>query len=201
MRRFGRDEDRAALDVMLRFSDKLAQGYALKEAIFHFMTAPDRTKAGRRLDFWLDTCDRLRPPLSSSPAEQCCSTGAIPSLIPLTSVFPTASQRAVTTPSKRSKGLPLDIRTSTASVRKFWYHSFYTPTFDAEPKNKEPRHCINIGVPWWRRRRDSNPRTAFDRYAISSRAPSTKLGDSSIHIFFCANPERSNPKPKSVNAN
>ena len=56
------DEDRAALDVMLRFYDKLAQGYALKEAIFHFMTAPDRTKAGRRLDFWLDTCDRLRPP-------------------------------------------------------------------------------------------------------------------------------------------
>ena len=53
----------------------------------------------------------------------------------------------------------------------------------------------------WRRRRDSNPRTAFDRYAISSRAPSTKLGDSSIYIFFCTNPERSNPKPESVNAN
>ena len=34
-------------------------------------------------------------------------------------------------------------------------------------------------APTWRRRRDSNPRTAFDRYAISSRAPSTKLGDSS----------------------
>ena len=31
----------------------------------------------------------------------------------------------------------------------------------------------------WRRRRDSNPRTAFDGYTISSRAPSTKLGDSS----------------------
>ena len=29
----------------------------------------------------------------------------------------------------------------------------------------------------WRRRRDSNSRTAFDRYTISSRAPSTKLGD------------------------
>ena len=56
-------------------------------------------------------------------------------------------------------------------------------------------------APTWRRRRDSNPRTAFDRYAISSRAPSTKLGDSSIYIFFCANPERSNPKPESVNAN
>ena len=32
----------------------------------------------------------------------------------------------------------------------------------------------------WRRRRDSNPRDAFDAYAISSRAPSTKLGDFSI---------------------
>ena len=33
---------------------------------------------------------------------------------------------------------------------------------------------------FWRRRRDSNPRTAFDGYTISSRAPSTKLGDSSV---------------------
>lgn len=54
------DEDRAALDVMLRFSDKLAQGYALKEAFYHFMAAPNRTEASRRLDFWLDACDRLQ---------------------------------------------------------------------------------------------------------------------------------------------
>ena len=33
---------------------------------------------------------------------------------------------------------------------------------------------------YWRRRRDSNPRTACDGYTISSRAPSTKLGDSSV---------------------
>ena len=32
----------------------------------------------------------------------------------------------------------------------------------------------------WRRRRDSNPRTACDGYTISSRAPSTRLGDSSV---------------------
>ena len=56
------DEDRAALDVMLRFSDRLAQGYALKEAFYHFMAAPDRIEAGRRLDFWLDACDRLQLP-------------------------------------------------------------------------------------------------------------------------------------------
>ena len=47
---------------MLHFSDKLAQGYALKEAFYHFMAAPDSTEADRRLDFWLDACDRLRLP-------------------------------------------------------------------------------------------------------------------------------------------
>ena len=56
------DEDKIALDVMLRFSDKLAQGYALKEAFYHFMAAPNRAEAGRRLDFWLDACDRLQLP-------------------------------------------------------------------------------------------------------------------------------------------
>ena len=47
---------------MLRFSDKLTQGYALKEAFYHFMAAPDKTEAAHRLDFWLDACDRLRLP-------------------------------------------------------------------------------------------------------------------------------------------
>ena len=42
---------------------------------------------------------------------------------------------------------------------------------------------INGGIFLWRRRRDSNPRTAFDRYTISSRAPSTKLGDFSVFNF------------------
>ena len=56
------DEDRAALDVMLRSSDKLAQGYALKEAFYRFMAAPDRAEADSRLDFWLDACDRLLLP-------------------------------------------------------------------------------------------------------------------------------------------
>ena len=32
----------------------------------------------------------------------------------------------------------------------------------------------------WRRRRDSNPRTAYDRYTISNRARSTRLRDFSI---------------------
>ena len=34
----------------------------------------------------------------------------------------------------------------------------------------------------WRRRRDSNPRSACDAYTISSRAPSTRLGDSSVSM-------------------
>lgn len=52
-------EDRAAVDVMLRFSDRLMQAYALKEAFYHFMDAPDRATASRRLESWLDACDRL----------------------------------------------------------------------------------------------------------------------------------------------
>ena len=56
------EEDRAAVDVMLRFSDRLLQAYSLKEAFYHFMAAPDRAEADRRLEFWLDACDRLRLP-------------------------------------------------------------------------------------------------------------------------------------------
>ena len=50
------------MDVMLRFSDRLVQAYALKEAFYHFMDAPDRLAASQRLDFWLDACDRLDLP-------------------------------------------------------------------------------------------------------------------------------------------
>ena len=56
------EEDRAAVDVMLRFSDKLTQAYALKEAFYDFMDAPDRPTAERRLESWIDACDRLRLP-------------------------------------------------------------------------------------------------------------------------------------------
>ena len=56
------DEDRAAVDVMLRFSDRLMQAYALKEAFYDFMDAPDRATASNRLEYWLDACDRLKIP-------------------------------------------------------------------------------------------------------------------------------------------
>lgn len=57
-----KDEDRAAVDVMLRFSNRLTQAYALKEAFYRFMAASDRGEAERRLDFWLDACERLKLP-------------------------------------------------------------------------------------------------------------------------------------------
>lgn len=53
------EEDRAAVDVMLRFSDRLLQAYALKEAFYDFMAAPSRDEAERLMDFWLESCDRL----------------------------------------------------------------------------------------------------------------------------------------------
>ena len=56
------EEDCAAVDVMLRFSDQLLQAYALKEAFYDFMAAPTRNEAERRLDFWLEACDRLNLP-------------------------------------------------------------------------------------------------------------------------------------------
>ena len=56
------EEDRAAVDVMLRFSDRLMQAYALKEAFYDFMDAPDRATASIRLEYWLDACDRLKLP-------------------------------------------------------------------------------------------------------------------------------------------
>ena len=56
------EEDRAAVDVMLRFSDRLMQAYALKEAFYDFMDAPDRATASKRLEYWLDACDRLKIP-------------------------------------------------------------------------------------------------------------------------------------------
>ena len=56
------EEDRTAVDVMLRFSDRLLQAYALKEAFYDFMEAPSRGEAERLMDFWLEACDRLNLP-------------------------------------------------------------------------------------------------------------------------------------------
>ena len=43
------EEDRAAVDVMLRFSDRLLQAYALKEAFYDFMAVPNRDDEAERL--------------------------------------------------------------------------------------------------------------------------------------------------------
>jgi len=53
------DEDRAAVDVMLNFSEKLYQAYALKELFFEFMDAKSSSAAAELLSKWLDACDRL----------------------------------------------------------------------------------------------------------------------------------------------
>ena len=50
-------------------------------------------------------------------------------------------------------------------------------------QKKKPEHELRSDSIWWRRRRDSNPRTAYDDYTISSRAPSTGLGDFSKSII------------------
>ena len=47
---------------MLRFSDRLAQAYALKEQFYSFMNAPNRKTAAQRLDMFLDACNRLKLP-------------------------------------------------------------------------------------------------------------------------------------------
>ena len=47
---------------MLRFSNRLLQAYALKEAFYGFMAAPNRKEAEHRLDSWLEACDRLNLP-------------------------------------------------------------------------------------------------------------------------------------------
>lgn len=48
--------------MILHFSDRLLQAYALKEAFYDFMATPNHDETGRRLDFWLDACDRLNLP-------------------------------------------------------------------------------------------------------------------------------------------
>jgi transposase len=56
------DEDKAAVDVMLNFSEKLYQAYALKELFFEFMDAKSSSAAAELLSKWFDACDRLHLP-------------------------------------------------------------------------------------------------------------------------------------------
>ena len=56
------DEDKVAVDVMLNFSEKLYQAYALKELFFDFMDAKSSSVAAELLSKWFDACDRLHLP-------------------------------------------------------------------------------------------------------------------------------------------
>ena len=56
------EEDRAAVDVMLHFSERLYQAYALKELFFQFMDAKSSSTAAALLSKWFDAYDRLQLP-------------------------------------------------------------------------------------------------------------------------------------------
>ena len=56
------EEDRAAVDVMLHFSERLYQAYALKELFFQFMDAKSSSTAAKLLSKWFDAYDRLQLP-------------------------------------------------------------------------------------------------------------------------------------------
>ena len=56
------EEDRAAVDVMLHFSERLYQAYALKELFFQFMDAKSSSTAAKLLFKWFDAYDRLQLP-------------------------------------------------------------------------------------------------------------------------------------------
>ena len=48
------------MDVMLHFSERLYQAYALKELFFQFMDAKSSSAAEELLSKWFDACDRLQ---------------------------------------------------------------------------------------------------------------------------------------------
>ena len=56
------EEDRAAVDVMLHFSERLYQAYALKELFFQFMDAKSSSTAAELLSKWFDAYNRLQLP-------------------------------------------------------------------------------------------------------------------------------------------
>ena len=56
------EEDRAAVEVMLHFSERLYQAYALKELFFQFMDAKSSSTAAELLSKWFDAYDRLQLP-------------------------------------------------------------------------------------------------------------------------------------------
>ena len=63
------EESLLALEVMLSQSNDLAVAYHLKELFFDFMKSPDRTEAGRRLNFFI-----LAAEASNLPEFNACLT-------------------------------------------------------------------------------------------------------------------------------
>ena len=57
--------------------------------------------------------------------------------------------------------------------------------FSCSINKKEAQEFIFLRVPFWRSGRDSNPRTAFDRHTISSRARYDRFDTTPWHHRFC----------------
>ena len=151
------DEDCAAVDVMLRFSDRLLQAYALKEAFYHFMDAPTaRPLCGVSTSGSTPATDSNFP--NSNPAARRCSTGS-PTYSTL-SIFPCPMglPRVATTQSRHSKESPSGSETSAPSGRGFCSRWALTPTFDKEPQNAaHPPPCSWGGCASTRRQRHWPP--------------------------------------------
>ena len=71
------EDDRAAVDVMLHFSERLYQTYALKELFFQFMDAKSSSAAEELLSKWFDACDRLQLPEFSACRRMLKNWGSI----------------------------------------------------------------------------------------------------------------------------
>ena len=80
-------------------------------------------------------------------------------------------------------------------------------SFEERPENIKNPVTVKV-TGFWRRWRDSNSRDPFGAYTISSRAPSTKLGDISkfaqaLLLLFCfaAQPGSRSPESGPISAN
>ena len=78
----------------------------------------------------------------------------------------------------------LQFKDSTVFRWSQWISPNYFNKFPLPCQNKKALTFVSAFL-FWRRERDSNPRTGFNRYTISNRAPSTNSAISAS-IFTCA---------------
>ena len=113
------DEDESAVDVMLNFSEKLYQAYALKELFFNFMDAKNRSEAAELLSIWFNACDWLMLP-EFMACRRLLKNWKPYILNAFDALSPTASPMAATTPLKPSNAWPLVSVISATSAPAFY---------------------------------------------------------------------------------